>query len=937
MASSPPVASTWKSSLVPSTIRRPWRVFDEDLEYRLGDEPADPDAECPEAAGAAPEPAELDPELERDRQLHLEVQAEGSLAVFLRLPEVRQRSFAEVSIMELAAFVSWCRKQAGRRARPRGSRRGSGSESEEDSAAELQEDWDMMDGGDKADFVPADARATLASEPDGRWMPLLCDGPPPCVAPAASATAAPTEAPMPLPAPMSSDVATPTNTHEAQQQQQQQQEQEAAASAAVPLPPTSLSSDVAAPADTHQAQQQQQQQQQQPEAAASTAAVPLPPAAPLSSDVAAPADIHQDGKKQQLMIVDCTQPAHYNVIEPKENRAIGIVDCTEPAHDSVIEPKEAQAAAEENPEELDSDSDLDLATRFSPAARKRPVAAAASAAEEAPWTNAAGAAATEVAPDEAKEPSVAAEAAAATSTATAAAAAPAPAALAAPAQEVAEVGPTASTAEEAARTATKSPAAPAATEPTSNEAKEPSAAAESAATIVAAGAEVAPVKVKKTTAAKTRAAPKTPAAATTPEPCQGSCQGLAVNTPVKIGSVATSAAPLPEVTVPTKAVTAAAQTLANMFSTRSQAALPQRQVDNEVSDEEDEEEASSPELLAARGRRTLTTRRRRGYREAADPLLLAMAAGADEADVRAAAEAAAAAATPKRRKRRKTHADDLQQVGLGSGAAEADTEQATAPKRARRGTPARERASKCQGSKPVQRSHTPSARARTPKGHVSKPIQRSTTAKLRQKQQPGSMSNTSCSDNRIWRCCVCDGAGANRDVILCDGCEKGFHLDCHDPPVTNPGSATEKWYCAGCTEMIARRRGLLLRPGDVAWAKMKAGTEPWPCCVIKLDFTSEEDDKPYWVQFFSHRPGAEVTGAWMSTARVVPWKEGPNPGNIRESRRRAAVQVAVAELEASSLPPATAPVRKSEGSGSAGPGSRSTPRQQRQRHGRRGA
>ncbi|CAE8638600.1 unnamed protein product, partial [Polarella glacialis] len=81
-----------------------------------------------------------------------------------------------VSLMELAAFVCWHRHKVAA-VRSRSSKR-----VEEDSDDEdLQEDWDMMDGGDKAEWVPEEPRASLAAENDLRWLPLLAEGRPPCV------------------------------------------------------------------------------------------------------------------------------------------------------------------------------------------------------------------------------------------------------------------------------------------------------------------------------------------------------------------------------------------------------------------------------------------------------------------------------------------------------------------------------------------------------------------------------------------------------------------------------------------------------------------------------------------------------------------------------------------------------------------------------------
>ena len=91
------------------------------------------------------------------------VQALGTLAAFLALPESEQRSYAEVSLLELSAFVRWQRTFR----MPTGQAL---------SMMEIVATWDDLPH--KEDWLPEDPRALL--EADGQWAPLLADGPPPC-------------------------------------------------------------------------------------------------------------------------------------------------------------------------------------------------------------------------------------------------------------------------------------------------------------------------------------------------------------------------------------------------------------------------------------------------------------------------------------------------------------------------------------------------------------------------------------------------------------------------------------------------------------------------------------------------------------------------------------------------------------------------------------
>ena len=84
----------WDTVPIPPAIRRPWHAFEEDLQD--------------EADEASRLGVNIDG-VTRER-LAL-VQDRGALAAFAALPEVQQRTYADVSLMELSAFVCWRRDQ----------------------------------------------------------------------------------------------------------------------------------------------------------------------------------------------------------------------------------------------------------------------------------------------------------------------------------------------------------------------------------------------------------------------------------------------------------------------------------------------------------------------------------------------------------------------------------------------------------------------------------------------------------------------------------------------------------------------------------------------------------------------------------------------------------------------------------------------------------
>jgi len=148
-----------------------------------------------------------------------------------------------------------------------------------------------------------------------------------------------------------------------------------------------------------------------------------------------------------------------------------------------------------------------------------------------------------------------------------------------------------------------------------------------------------------------------------------------------------------------------------------------------------------------------------------------------------------------------------------------------------------------------------------------------------------------CPEALEAKCCVCglDGAEDDNDLGLCDRCDRGFHQRCHGPPVDFFGNPDDQWFCAECTEALAKQRGLRLATGDFAWVRVPVEAQPWPARVLRIDFSSLADPKPYWVQFFDTGPSQ---GSWVGETQVQAWEDGPTFAEVRDARRKLAVRLA---------------------------------------------
>ncbi|PAA64626.1 hypothetical protein BOX15_Mlig000786g1 [Macrostomum lignano] len=55
-----------------------------------------------------------------------------------------------------------------------------------------------------------------------------------------------------------------------------------------------------------------------------------------------------------------------------------------------------------------------------------------------------------------------------------------------------------------------------------------------------------------------------------------------------------------------------------------------------------------------------------------------------------------------------------------------------------------------------------------------------------------------CSECKT--CCVCSGSGDPELILICDACDKGYHVSCHRPRVTERPASDAKWVCSRCRE-----------------------------------------------------------------------------------------------------------------------------------------
>ena len=144
------VVVDWQSVDIPHNIRRPWHVFEDDLQDTLH--------------------SNATPALRRLSDLATEI---GAWAVFPGRAVQEQRLYADVALSELSAYVHWrCHK-----AMKLGNVT-AGTAERTSLEANWDMEWDLLQEKDKVEWVPKHPRRFL--EGHDRWAPLLADGSPPC-------------------------------------------------------------------------------------------------------------------------------------------------------------------------------------------------------------------------------------------------------------------------------------------------------------------------------------------------------------------------------------------------------------------------------------------------------------------------------------------------------------------------------------------------------------------------------------------------------------------------------------------------------------------------------------------------------------------------------------------------------------------------------------
>jgi len=52
-------------------------------------------------------------------------------------------------------------------------------------------------------------------------------------------------------------------------------------------------------------------------------------------------------------------------------------------------------------------------------------------------------------------------------------------------------------------------------------------------------------------------------------------------------------------------------------------------------------------------------------------------------------------------------------------------------------------------------------------------------------------------------CEICHQSDREDRMLLCDDCDRGYHMECLTPPITTV--PIEEWYCSGCTQRNTTR------------------------------------------------------------------------------------------------------------------------------------
>ena len=49
-----------------------------------------------------------------------------------------------------------------------------------------------------------------------------------------------------------------------------------------------------------------------------------------------------------------------------------------------------------------------------------------------------------------------------------------------------------------------------------------------------------------------------------------------------------------------------------------------------------------------------------------------------------------------------------------------------------------------------------------------------------------------------YYCSICKSGLDENMIVICDNCDKGYHTNCHNPPINLEENAGD-WFCGECT------------------------------------------------------------------------------------------------------------------------------------------
>ena len=48
-------------------------------------------------------------------------------------------------------------------------------------------------------------------------------------------------------------------------------------------------------------------------------------------------------------------------------------------------------------------------------------------------------------------------------------------------------------------------------------------------------------------------------------------------------------------------------------------------------------------------------------------------------------------------------------------------------------------------------------------------------------------------------CSICKSGLDEDHIVICEGCDRGFHSNCHEPPIDILTIEQQEWFCKSCT------------------------------------------------------------------------------------------------------------------------------------------